>query len=203
MVLPLRCRNESSPLEQTSWSSDRRVVEISLNPSHGGFMRLRGRMCSAFFTLNLEGDDVYFAQKCSLKFKSSGSATRTHYTFINESGDHENQAAFCMELEAGGSHLTPYKKGGCEDANQWKQWRSGRPESRGLLLRPTGQRKGEFKRLGYYESCGIIFSIRRAGEIFDGWRDHLSMQAAFRRRNISSEFYEDLDDAGRYTIRIV
>lgn len=172
-------------------------------PVNGGFLRLRGRMCKAFLTLNPPEGEQIEKTRCSLQFSSRGSATKSLFIHIDGSrGHYENQAVFCVELEAGGLFFKPTLQG-------WKnarRWTGMFPQSRGLLLRPTGRRKGEFQRIGCYEEDfqnWQINIVRKPKKVFCYWRDSLSMEAAFRRRDISSEFFEDLDSANRYTIRIV
>jgi hypothetical protein len=184
------------------------IVELKLErtldqvgPLTGCFIRLRGRMCMATFALSLK--DRHFSNyKYSLKFTPEGSATTSFCLPIEAMGEYEGQTVFCMELEVGGAFFE-------QDQRMWigRKWRGINPKFRGLLLIPTHQRPGEFERIGiYYESYTHFEpSLKPLGleRTFQHWKDYAKMNAAFRLRNIPSQYFEERDGRNRYTIRVI
>jgi len=173
-------------------------VADQFGPAHGGFMQIRGRMCMARLCVkqveSLRTRTHHDTGGISLKFATACSVAKSIYLEIDYLADFVDKTVFCMELERRWEFVS-------------KDVRS--IEHRGLILEPTGHRKGEFRRIGVY--CESPFYNPRIKVIIQqvlrvstsGWRDYLYMGMAFRRRDIPSQNFEALDEKNRYTIRIV
>lgn len=181
------------------------ILEIKLEsrgdqfgPVDGGFMRLRGRVCKAKLTwYPLEDEDEYWEREYVLKVGTSGRRTASFSVCIDRIEDADDPLAYCLDLEMGRRSSMKSLK-----------WSHIYPVHNGLLIRPTGRQKAEYRRVGCYDNGDTFsgdpdsnakllrFRARR-------WNDHAIIEAAFSRRDISSELYEELDEENQYTIRIV
>lgn len=171
-------------------------------PLIGGFVRLRGRMCMATLSLNLRKDNYISGFKYNLKFTSKESGTRSFQVNLDEIGEREGQTVFCMELETGGAFFEPEHR-----MRIGRKWMGIVPRFRGLLLIPTDRIKGEFRRIGAYDEKDVHFDstprTRAFKSTLNHWQDYARMNAAFRRCDIPSQYFEELGDMDQYTVRIV
>ena len=163
----------------------------------GGFLRIRSRMCTAVLSSTGNSPSGWTLNDVWLEFGRFGrSRNRSFLVDVNDKTLQEGREVFCLELEIGGCFFEPEQRGPLG-----RKWMGYVPKPRGLLLRPTGQ-KGEFMRVGSYQESHM-FDMNFSLKTFRCWQDYVNITTAFRRRNIPSQYYEDLDDKGRYTIRIV
>jgi hypothetical protein len=163
----------------------------------GGFIRLCAPMCVATFL-----DDSHLLSfspirsKVSLQencWKPKGHGLRAPSWWRSNKKDDskhppplklwwdmkpEGEVVFCMKLEA------DFMVNHC-----------------GLLLQPTGISKGEFRRIGIYELDGAWNTVGNNKSKVDAYC--WAMNKAFLRCDISEEQYEEFDENGFYTIRVV
>jgi hypothetical protein len=158
-----------------------RIVELRVDTQgnrfgavRGGFIRIHSRLCAILVKFNEHG--YRWVAQASTSPSSGKDVIEMEIRLDEEIRGDESWGAFCIEL-------------GLNDDPSLSH--ESRCESQGLLLQPTGQRKGEFRRMGRYL------------EEIPSDRHYSKLQAAFACSDVEEEHSEERDENGLFTVRII